>query len=94
MAKRYISNSFPFIYDALKYGSDPLTVRSSFRIDDVITSADKGSNLIARRLIEENFNALQQGLSLLSSDKKGIVHYIQNTLLVGLRSQRTKHLPR
>lgn len=77
--KRYISNTFPFQYNMFSFGFEPITTQSSLLFDSLLTSTDEESKNIVRRLIQDNVNAFKEGMSLLSSDRKGISYYIQNT---------------
>lgn len=79
MDRKNITNVFPMRCRAHKFSSDPLMLRSNLIFKDVLSSLTQESNDIANRLIRENLQAISKGFSLLSTDKKGIVHYIQNS---------------
>lgn len=74
-----MTNVFPILFDAKKLGTDPMTLRSNVELKDVLTFVSEESDNLAQRLVRENLEAFGKGMSLLSSDKKGIVHYIQNS---------------
>jgi hypothetical protein len=76
---QYFTNIFPISCHAHKFDADPLMMKSSLILTDVLSSFNQESSDIANRLIRENLQALGKGMSLLSSDKKGIVHYVQNS---------------
>lgn len=77
--RQYFTNVFPISCHAHKFDADPLMMRSSLVLTDVLSSFNQESSDIANRLIRENLQALGKGMALLSSDNKGIVYYVQNS---------------